>query len=72
MKKVTINGLDFYFGLNSTPLQICDYLYTINHKLNLNECFSCVFNVYKNEIINICGDEDYCEIEIETIDLITF
>lgn len=71
MKKVSINSLDFYFSLESTPLQICAYLESISDKLNLNNSFSCLFTP-KGEQIEICGDEDYIEIEIETIELITF
>ena len=47
MKKITVNGFVFYFSLNATVLQICEYLYSVRYDLGFRPVFieTCDFDI---------------------------
>ena len=55
MKKLNINGLEFYFNPTATVLQICEYLYSIRFDLLFVDIKPFDFDIENNDTIVIRG-----------------
>ena len=70
MKQININGFIYYFSLNATVLQICEYLYSIRFDLGYRPAFieTCDFDIMGTDIIEIKNTEKLFNFVVETIE----